>query len=74
MSYLFDPANWEWIFAGNNLRFLLQGFFINLQIAALAMVLSLVVSGSAWLSARVPKDMGETRLRACGSRCGGTCP
>ena len=42
MGYLFDPANWEWLFAGNNLRFLLQGFLINLQIAALAMVLSLV--------------------------------
>ena len=42
MTYLFDPANWEWLFAGNNLRFLLQGFLINLQIAVLAMVLSLV--------------------------------
>ena len=42
MSYLFDPTNWEWLFAGNNLRFLLQGFLINLQIAALAMGLSLV--------------------------------
>ena len=26
MSYLFDPANWEWLWTGNNLRFLLEGF------------------------------------------------
>jgi His/Glu/Gln/Arg/opine family amino acid ABC transporter permease subunit len=60
VSYLFDPANWEWLFAGNNLRFLLQGFAINLQIAVLAMVLSLVcglglallrVSRWAWVKA-----------------------
>jgi His/Glu/Gln/Arg/opine family amino acid ABC transporter permease subunit len=43
MGYLFDPANWEWITAGNNLRFLLAGFAINVQIAALAMVLSLAL-------------------------------
>jgi His/Glu/Gln/Arg/opine family amino acid ABC transporter permease subunit len=43
MGYLFDPANWEWITAGNNLLFLLAGFAINLQIAALAMVLSLAL-------------------------------
>ncbi|CAN5606730.1 amino acid ABC transporter permease [soil metagenome] len=42
MRYLIDPANWEWITAGSNLRFILTGFLINLQIALLAMVLSLV--------------------------------
>jgi glutamate transport system permease protein len=42
MSYLFDPTNWEWLITGNNLRFLLEGFAINLEIAAIAMVLSLV--------------------------------
>jgi putative glutamine transport system permease protein len=41
MSYLFDPANWEWLITGNNLRFLLEGFAVNLQIAAIAMVFSL---------------------------------
>lgn len=43
MTYLFDPANWEWLISGRNLRFLLEGFSINLQIAAVAMVLSLVL-------------------------------
>ena len=43
MTYLFDPGNWEWFWSGNNLRFLLEGFSINLQIAAVAMVLSLAL-------------------------------
>src|ERR671919_465408 len=42
MDYLFDPDNWEWVTSGNNLRFLLEGFLINLEIAAIAMVLSLI--------------------------------
>jgi glutamate transport system permease protein len=42
MGYLFDPANWEWLWSGNNLRFLLTGFWINIQIALVAMVASLV--------------------------------
>jgi glutamate transport system permease protein len=41
MSYLFDPANWEWLFGGPWLRFLLYGFFTNLEIAVIAMALSL---------------------------------
>jgi len=41
MSYLFDPDNWRWLFSGNNLRFLFTGFWINIQIALVAMVLSL---------------------------------
>jgi glutamate transport system permease protein len=43
MSYLIDPANWTWITTGNNLRFLLQGFLVNLEIAAIAMALSLAL-------------------------------
>jgi His/Glu/Gln/Arg/opine family amino acid ABC transporter permease subunit len=43
MGYLFDPANWEWLTTDNNLRFLLEGFLVNLQIAAIAMVFSLAV-------------------------------
>ena len=43
MTYLFDPGNWEWITSGNNLRFIFQGFLINLQIAVVAMVFSLVI-------------------------------
>jgi His/Glu/Gln/Arg/opine family amino acid ABC transporter permease subunit len=41
VSYLFDPSNWEWLTTGNNLRFLLEGFLVNLQIAAIAIVFSL---------------------------------
>lgn len=41
MGYLFDPENWRWLFSGNNLGFLLSGFWINAQIAAVAMALSL---------------------------------
>ena len=43
MSYLFDPDNWEWLWTGNNFRFLLEGFSINLEIAAIGIVLSLVL-------------------------------
>jgi len=43
MSYLFDPDNWEWLWTGNNFRFLLEGFAVNLQIAAIAIVLSFAV-------------------------------
>ena len=43
MSYLFDPDNWEWIVTGNNVRFILEGFLVNLEIAVIAMVLSLIV-------------------------------
>ena len=43
MGYLFDPANWEWLTTGNNLRFILEGFLINLEIAIIAMLFSLLV-------------------------------
>ena len=43
MNYLFDPDNWEWVVTGNNMRFILEGFLVNLEIAAIAMVLSLIV-------------------------------
>jgi His/Glu/Gln/Arg/opine family amino acid ABC transporter permease subunit len=42
MEYLFDPGNWEWVWTDRNLRFLLEGFFVNLQIAAVAMVFALI--------------------------------
>jgi His/Glu/Gln/Arg/opine family amino acid ABC transporter permease subunit len=41
MGYLFNPDNWEWLTEGNNLRFLLEGFLVNLEIAAVAIVFSL---------------------------------
>jgi His/Glu/Gln/Arg/opine family amino acid ABC transporter permease subunit len=43
MSYLFDPDNWEWLFTGNNARFILEGFLVNLEIALIAIVFSLAV-------------------------------
>jgi putative glutamine transport system permease protein len=43
MNYLFDPDNWEWVVTGNNLRFILQGFLVNLEIAVIAMFFSLIV-------------------------------
>ena len=36
------PAFFDWLGAGNNLRFILEGFLINLQIALVAIVLSLI--------------------------------
>jgi His/Glu/Gln/Arg/opine family amino acid ABC transporter permease subunit len=42
MSYVFDPGNWEWVTTGNNMRYLLEGFAINLEIAAIAIVFSLI--------------------------------
>jgi len=41
MSYLFDPANWEWLVTGNNFRFILEGFLVNLEIAVIAMAFAL---------------------------------
>jgi len=42
VSYLIDPANWEWITSGNNLRFILRGFLVNIEIALIAMVFALL--------------------------------
>jgi putative glutamine transport system permease protein len=42
MSYLVDPTNWEWVWTGNNFRFLLEGFLVNLEIALIGIVFSLV--------------------------------
>jgi aspartate/glutamate/glutamine transport system permease protein len=43
VTYLFDPDNWEWLVTGNRTRFILEGFLINLQIAVICMVISLIV-------------------------------
>ena len=42
MGYLFDSENWEWLTSGNNARFILEGFLINLEIAITAMIFSLI--------------------------------
>jgi aspartate/glutamate/glutamine transport system permease protein len=39
---LFAPDNWEWLTDGNNFKFMLEGFLINLQIAAIGIVFSLI--------------------------------
>jgi aspartate/glutamate/glutamine transport system permease protein len=54
MSYVFDPDNWEWVVTGNNVRFILEGFAVNLEIAVIAMVLSLIV-GLALALARLSR-------------------
>ena len=54
MNYLFSPDNWEWIVTGNNVRFILQGFAVNLEIAIIAMVLSLI-AGLALALARLAR-------------------
>jgi glutamate transport system permease protein len=43
MNYLFSPDNWEWVWTGNNARFLLEAFLVNIEIAIVAMVLALIV-------------------------------
>jgi aspartate/glutamate/glutamine transport system permease protein len=43
MGYLVDPDHWEWLTTGNNLRFILEGFWVNIQIALIAIVFSLIV-------------------------------
>ncbi|MDQ3742686.1 MAG: amino acid ABC transporter permease [Actinomycetota bacterium] len=43
MGYLFDPDHWEWLTTGNNFRFILEGFAVNLEIALIAIVFSLAV-------------------------------
>jgi putative glutamine transport system permease protein len=42
VSYLFDADNWEWLWTGNNFKFLLEGFLINLEIALIGIVFSLI--------------------------------
>jgi His/Glu/Gln/Arg/opine family amino acid ABC transporter permease subunit len=54
MSYVFDPDNWEWLVTGNNVRFILEGFAVNLEIAIIAMVLSLI-AGLALALARLAR-------------------
>ena len=43
MGYLFDPDNWEWLTTANNFEFLLEGFLVNVQIALIALVCSLIL-------------------------------
>jgi len=42
MSYLFDSGNWEWLGTGNNFRFLVEGFLVNLELALIGIFFSLI--------------------------------
>jgi len=42
MGYLFDPDNWQWLVTGRNAQFILEGFLVNLELAVIAMVFSLI--------------------------------
>ena len=62
LFYLVDPDNWEWLFAGKNAEFILKGFLVNVQIAIICMVLSLIfglflalgrISKKTWLKGPV---------------------
>ena len=42
-EFLFAPDRWEWLFSGNSFRFLLEGLAVNIEMAVIAMVLSLII-------------------------------
>lgn len=42
-EFLFDPERWKWLFSGRSFRFLLEGLAVNLEMAVIAMILSLIV-------------------------------
>jgi His/Glu/Gln/Arg/opine family amino acid ABC transporter permease subunit len=42
-EFLFAPERWSWLFHGRSFLFLLEGFAVNLEIAAIAMILSLAL-------------------------------
>ena len=41
-EFVFDPERWAWLFSGRSFLFLLEGLLVNLEMALIAMVLSLV--------------------------------
>lgn len=55
LYYFIDPENWEWVTAGENFEFLVEGFLVNIEIALVAMTLSLVL-GLALALARISKN------------------
>ena len=61
MSYLFDPDNWEWLTTGNNVRFILEGFLINLEIALVSMVFALILGLALALLRLSRVQAGERR-------------
>ncbi|MDP9069143.1 MAG: amino acid ABC transporter permease [Actinomycetota bacterium] len=55
MDYLFAPDRWEWLFSGNSFRFLLDGLIVNIELALIAMALSLTI-GLLLALARIAKN------------------
>ena len=72
MRYVFDPDNWEWLITGNNARYIIEGFLINLEIAIIAMILSLFV-GLALALLRLSATGSCRSWRGCGSTSSATC-
>ena len=64
MGYLFDPGNWEWLVTARNARFILEGFLINLEIAVIAMILSLILGLDARAAAPVARARRQHASRA----------
>lgn len=59
MEYLFSYDNWEWLWTGNNFRFLVEGLLVNLQIALIAIFFAVIfglllalmrISNNRWIS------------------------
>ena len=63
MTYLFDPDNWEWVITGNNFRFIVEGFLVNLEIAVICMIFSLIF-GLALALLRLSKNRSVSFLTA----------
>jgi His/Glu/Gln/Arg/opine family amino acid ABC transporter permease subunit len=61
LYYFVDPDNWKWLFAGNNFVFMWKGFLVNIEIALIAMVLSLAIGLSLAL-ARLSKIKAVSRV------------
>jgi His/Glu/Gln/Arg/opine family amino acid ABC transporter permease subunit len=43
LEFVFAPERWDWLFSGRSFVFLLEGLAVNLEMAVIAMVLSLIV-------------------------------
>ena len=59
MDYLFSYDNWEWLWTGNNFKFLVEGLLVNLQIALIAIFFAMIfglflalmrISNNRWIS------------------------
>jgi His/Glu/Gln/Arg/opine family amino acid ABC transporter permease subunit len=42
-EFIFSPDRWDWLFSGRSFIFILEGLAVNLEMAAIAMILSLIL-------------------------------